>query len=274
MRRKISVLLLAAIFSMLLKASALAPKSPPQIYVDSEVVTLSVLPEVHDGTTYVPLRAMSEALGATVIIWDPLASTAQAESKGLTLSVTCGEQYIIANNRYIYMSGGCIIKENSIMVPIRLLALAFGAKVEWDGARNAIRLTSGKPIESGATFYDDTDVYWLSRIIYAEANGESFEGKIAVGNVVLNRVASGEFPNTVKGVIFDKKYGVQFTPAYSGAIYNTPTSECVIAAKLALEGTDIVGESLYFASVYAARSCWAARNRAFAAQIDNQVFFL
>ena len=48
------------------------------------------------------------------------------------------------------------------------------------------------------TSYSENDLYWLSRIIEAEASGESFNGKIAVGNCVLNRVKSSEFPNTIK----------------------------------------------------------------------------
>ena len=59
------------------------------------------------------------------------------------------------------------------------------------------------------TSYSENDLYWLSRIIEAEASGESFSGKIAVGNCVLNRVKSSEFPNTIYDVIFDKNHGVQ-----------------------------------------------------------------
>jgi N-acetylmuramoyl-L-alanine amidase len=52
----------------------------------------------------------------------------------------------------------------------------------------------GGAIESGDTWYDEEDLYWLSRIISAEARGESLEGQIAVGNVVLNRMKSDRWP--------------------------------------------------------------------------------
>jgi N-acetylmuramoyl-L-alanine amidase len=100
-------------------------------------------------------------------------------------------------------------------------------------------------IVSGDQYYDSDDVKWLSRIINAEAEAEPLEGKIAVGNVVLNRVASDEFPDTIYSVIFDKANGVQFSPTASGAIYNTPTDESVLAAKMCLDGP-VGGGSLSF----------------------------
>ena len=67
---------------------------------------------------------------------------------------------------------------------------------------------------------------WLSRILYAEANTEPLAGKIAVGNVIMNRVKSPEFPDTIYSVIFDRKYGVQFTPVANGSVYNNANEEC------------------------------------------------
>jgi N-acetylmuramoyl-L-alanine amidase len=86
----------------------------------------------------------------------------------------------------------------------------------------------------------------------------------------MNRVASPIFPDTVHEVIFDKQYGIQFTPAYSGAIYNTPSEECIIAAKIALDGGNTAGNSLYFAS---SKNCWAARARPFAMTIGGHYFY-
>jgi N-acetylmuramoyl-L-alanine amidase len=148
---------------------------------------------------------------------------------------------------------------------------AFDAAVEWDSAASSIIITKGSgAIIPSSVFYDETDLYWMSHIIYAEAGCESFAGKIAVGGVVMNRINSPEFPDTVYSVVFDKRYGVQFTPAYSGAIYNKPSEECVIAAKIALDGGSTAGESLYFA---ATTHCWAGRNRPYAMTIGNHNFY-
>ena len=83
----------------------------------------------------------------------------------------------------------------------------------------------------------------LARLIYAEARGESYKGKVAVGAVVLNRVRSSQFPNTLSGVIYQKN---AFESVTNGSIHNTPDSECLRAAKEAMNGWDPTGGCLYF----------------------------
>ena len=94
--------------------------------------------------------------------------------------------------------------------------------------------------------FSENDLYWLSRIIHAEARGESFDGKLAVGSVVLNRVKNKNYPSTVYGVIFDKKNGVQFSPILDGSIYNNPSRDSINAAKRCLEGYRTNKEILFF----------------------------
>ncbi len=83
----------------------------------------------------------------------------------------------------------------------------------------------------------------LARLIYAEARGESYKGKVAVAAVVLNRVRSASFPNTVSGVIYQKN---AFESVSNGQINNKPDSECLRAAKEAMNGWDPTGGCLYF----------------------------
>ena len=98
-------------------------------------------------------------------------------------------------------------------------------------------------------------------------------GQIAVGNVVLNRVASPEFPNTIWGVIFDRRYGVQFTPVANGTVYATPTESAVIAARLCLEGVTVSQRALYFLNPAKASSFWIVYNRPFAFRIGTHDFY-
>lgn len=120
----------------------------------------------------------------------------------------------------------------------------------------------------------ETDLYWLSRLVEAEAEGESYKGKIAVANCVLNRVASPDYPNTVKGVIFDTKYGVQYTPTANGRIYNTPSTDSINAAKDALSGVNVVGKSMFFYNPKKSTSNWIAANRKYYTTIGNHKFHL
>lgn len=98
------------------------------------------------------------------------------------------------------------------------------------------------------------DAYLLAQIINAEAKGEPYNGKVAVGNVVMNRVNSPNFPNSVEGVIFQKG---QFYPVTSGSINAKPSQESINAAKEVLNGKQIVGkQALYFYNPNTSTSDW------------------
>ncbi len=249
-----------------------SPDAPPReisFLIDGQPADQHIPSLLLNSTTYVSIRAFSMAMGAESVTYS--SGTAEILAPGLTVQAAIGDMYLVANGRYLYVPDTCILVDNSIMVPVRILCKAFDASVEWDGAAHSINITKGTgAITPGSEFYDDTDLYWMSRIIKAEAGGESLNGKIAVGGVVMNRIKSPEFPDTVYSVVFDRRYGVQFTPAYSGAIYNRPSEDCIIAAKIALDGGNTAGESLYFAST---TRCWAGRNRPYAMKIGNHNFY-
>lgn len=227
-----------------------------------------------DSITYVPLRKLSEAALDCDITWNDATKTATVKYGSVTVTARVGAKYIIANGRYFFTVGKIINLNGSLYVPVRPLARALGLEVEWNDKTRSVNLAySGSPLISGGSFYKSDEVYWLSRIIEAEAGGEPFEGKIAVGNVVLNRVASKQYPNTIYQVIFDFKHGIQFTPAYTGTIYNTPSSESVIAAKVCLDGYEIAPGVLFFFNPRIATSSWISKNRPYAMTIGNHDFY-
>ena len=82
----------------------------------------------------------------------------------------------------------------------------------------------------------------LAKLVYAEARGEPYKGQVAVAAVVLNRVRSSSFPNTISGVIYQRN---AFTCVNNGSINNTPDSSCIRAALDALNGWDPTGGCLY-----------------------------
>lgn len=91
---------------------------------------------------------------------------------------------------------------------------------------------------------DDIDL--LAALIYCEAGNQSAEGKVAVGQVVMNRVANADFADTIHDVIYE---GGQFTPAYTGwldQVIGSAPQDCYDAAVAALNGEGTVGDSLYF----------------------------
>ena len=106
---------------------------------------------------------------------------------------------------------------------------------------------------SGTNGYTSSDVYLLARCICGEARGECYEGQVAVGAVVLNRVKSPSFPNTISGVIYQKG---AFTAVDDGQINLTPNQTAVNAAKDAMNGWDPTYGCLYYYNPVTATSQW------------------
>lgn len=104
----------------------------------------------------------------------------------------------------------------------------------------------GEGDTNGNGSYTEAEVELLAALVYCEAGNQPYEGKLAVANVVLNRINSAQFPNTMKEVIYQSG---QFTPAFSGALAEALSSgvpdECVKAAKDAIAGNNNV-EGYYF----------------------------
>lgn len=121
--------------------------------------------------------------------------------------------------------------------------------------------------------YSYEDLYWLARIISAEARGEPFIGQLAVGTVVINRTRSDYYPDTIYKVIFDKVGGTQFTPASTGSVYREPTESSVIAAKLCLEGFSLDPNILFFFNSSIAAGSWITANREYTMTVGRHDFY-
>jgi N-acetylmuramoyl-L-alanine amidase len=242
------------------------------VYVDG----VDVGTAMHIGeSVYVPVADFCEAIGYPVTAaWDAEDSTAYFTGAGLELSVRAGDSWITANGRVLHTDR--IYNVNGTMVaPVRELAQCFGVSVSWSESDVAVYLDTSEmaPLVPAAAFYDEEDLYWLSHLIFAEAGNQPLEGMVGVGNVVLNRVQDPTCPDTVYDVIFDSRYGVQFSVTETGSIYLEPTEEAVQAAKMCLEGYNCVGDSLYFVNPEIGISSWFTATRTYVATIGDHVFF-
>ena len=114
----------------------------------------------------------------------------------------------------------------------------------------------------------------FSRLVNAEAGGEPLEGKLAVATVLINRVKSGKFPDTIKGVIYDDNWGVQFTPTLDGRINNPASSDSIKAVNMVLDGyRSFDANVLYFLNPDTAQSPWITKNKVFFKTIQNHDFY-
>ena len=228
-----------------------------------------------EGVTYVPMFAFADWLGNFTYSYTDNGATAIVEGENLIITAHEGDLFIIANGRYFYTGREVISFGGTTYVPILPMTKALNSKVTWSDSTGGFVVRNGdtRLLKTAAQVYREDHVFWLARIITAEAQGEPLKGKMAVGNVVLNRVNSPDYPNTIYSVIFDRRYGTQFSPVDNGTIYNTPTEESIIAAKMCLEGYTVSDSILYFVNPKLAPNSWAANNRPYAFTIGNHAFF-
>ena len=118
------------------------------------------------------------------------------------------------------------------------------------------------------TEQESNDLYLLAKCIHAEARGEPYVGKVAVGAVILNRVASPDFPNSIYGVIYQPW---AFTAVHDGQINLEPEAASYQAATDALNGWDPSYGSLYYYNPITASSSWIF-NRQTVVTIGKHVF--
>lgn len=128
--------------------------------------------------------------------------------------------------------------------------------------------TSGSSTSTSGSNYSDNDLNLLAKLIYGEARGESYTGQVAVGAVVLNRVKSSSFPNTISGVIYQKN---AFTAVSDGQINLAPDQTAKKAAKDALNGWDPTNGALYYYNPAIATSSWIFSRKTLTT-IGNHVF--
>jgi N-acetylmuramoyl-L-alanine amidase len=230
---------------------------------------------VKDATTFVGIRKFASAMYPNASVsYNYSTRTLTVKTDKLYLTARDGENYIVANGRYLYTESPVYMRYGVMYAPVLLMAKAFDAKFSWSNYSSSFYITRGSGgILSGDKFYRSDEVLWLSRIINAESGAEPLVGKIAVGNVILNRVRSSYFPNTIYGVIFDKKNGIQFSPISNGTIYNSPSNQSIIAAKICLEGYSVNNGVLYFVNASVVPNSWVVKNRPLYAKIGNHSFY-
>ena len=199
---------------------------------------------------------------------------------GLVLEAQVGRMYVVVNDRYLLNPRGILATEGRVYFPADLIEKIFNLRAEISAQKDKLELNlrEAELLPGGESYYEDTfgrdNLLWLSRLISAEASDQPFAGKIGVGNVVLNRVASDRFPDTIFDVIFDTKNGVQFAPVYDGRIYKDADEQSKIAARICLEGYRMVGDSLFFIAPTMADDSWLKESYVYVTSIGQHDFYM
>ena len=248
------------------------PEMDPKFLIDGQPVQADTNRMWVRSTLYVALAPTVRELDPDAqYSWDSKNKTATVTTDDLTLTAKVGNVYAVANGRYLYIQNKVKMEGDQVYIPLRILTRAFGAEQSYDDSTGIVHVKRGtSAILSGDQFYNKDKLFWLSRVIYAESGNQSLKGKMAVGNVIMNRVNSRKFPNTIVGVLAQKN---QFTTYQGGALANRkPNSSSVIAAKLVLDGA-VVAETrgaLYFDSRV---DSWSSRNRTFLCKLGGHNFY-
>jgi N-acetylmuramoyl-L-alanine amidase len=171
---------------------------------------------------------------------------------GIDFTGDSSMNYLTGNGRYFYAPQGWFVANDRLYLPYDLLCryLCLDAYVAEDYSSLSLSTLNAQIIPGGDDYYElnysNDDIFWMSQIIHAESWQQPMAGQIGVGNVVLNRVAAEQYPDTIFDVIFDMQGVVQFEPVTNGSVYSTPDEQSIIAAYLCMDGYNTVGDSLYF----------------------------
>lgn len=251
-----------------LPAAATEPEEPlaavPEIYVNED--RISDAAALYDGILYVNMTDVAAALrpesGSEWAV-----DRMRVYDEGLEFTAAPDDLYVIVNGRYLYVPSGVKMDDSGmILIPASTMALAMNAVLTRSEEDGSLSFTDSEIVflEPADSFYDPAEVDLLARVIYNESGNQCLKGQIAVGNVLLNRVASPLFPATLAEVIAQPG---QF-PNSTG---KTPDAESIIAAKLCLEGASVVPDAYWFN--VAGLSSWASQNKTLITTIEDHSFF-
>lgn len=222
------------------------------IMVDGKQAELGDTVRELDDRLFLPVVSLADTFGAKVD-WDQ-------DNEEVTIHTTEGNRIVLSNgvpvvyfneSRY-RMDVAPFIEDGRTYLPIRSLADLLRAAVKWNEDEQLVELIS-IPLEEDfipaifkneAEPFTEDDLMLLAKITQVESGYQSYEGQLAVANVILNRVKDSRFPDSIKEVIYS---GKQFPPAHNGLLDKSePNASVLRAAKDALNGKNNVEDAVYF----------------------------
>lgn len=281
--RAVKLLSLALILCLLVcGVPAFAEDAEPEVtdmrvYIDG---LLTCRGYARGGTALLPAEDICRFFHVELSVTrDDGAGKYKLSAPGLEAEIGDGKEYLLANQRYFYAPGGAVLIGGELYLPAEALTrlLGLGYTLTEDLRRMDIDSAGMQLARGSSTYYSDNfgtdDVFWLARIIHAEAANQPLAGQIGVGNVVFNRIASEVYPDSVYDVVFDREHNIQFEPVMNGTIYAEPDEQSVIAAYLCFEGYNTVGDCMYFLNPRLADDSWFRSSLSFYATIGDHDFY-
>lgn len=249
MKKIISILLFCIMVSNTSTVNATGMQIPITMYFNGGFVNNVVQPFNEQNTTYVSLRTFIELFNIKDIIWSNQEQSIFMNYDNRSIKLWINQDKVCINGHNYILSEKPVLVDGNTMVPLDFIVENLGCDISWDKLTSSLFIEK-KDINNEAAAgegYTPEDVLWLSRIVEVEGRGTSYDCRLAIANVVLNRVKSTSFPSTVHDVIFQKDIYTQFPPAHKdGFSESTPSQESLLVAKNALNGENNIGDCLYF----------------------------
>jgi len=240
-----TIMLLMAI--TLIFSSVTFAESAVTLNINDQVIENNNEVIYRDGTLYGQVASFAERFSVETV-WLDVAKLYVLKFEDKVISYGINTDKMRVGQKATIMPLSTRLENNRLYVPMQELEVQFNLESDWDATTFTYRLIS-KQIsldeeEITELSYSDEDILWLARIVDVETGDASVNKRIAVANVVLNRVKDERFPNTIYDVIFASG---QFPPAHKSGFNDlVPKEESVIAAKRALAGENNISTCLYF----------------------------
>ncbi|SFS57531.1 cell wall hydrolase [Paenibacillus sp. BC26] len=201
----------------------------PVVYFNGARYRMEALPFLADDRLYVPLRQLSELLHAE-LKWN--ADTDVIELKTVEPAEITDEFGLDQISEQFGVTKEELLKRNGLSGESKI------------AANKKIKVVVPSFFHKAAKPFTEADLMLLAKITMVEAGYESYEGQLALANVILNRVKDSKFPDSIRDVIYS---GRQFPPAHNGMLDKSqPHAGALRAAKDALNGKNNVKDAVYF----------------------------
>ena len=244
---------LIVIFIMIFSASSAFAEvdNDVSVRIDDALIKSNDNNYIVNDRVFVLARDVAESLGA-IVEWQQETKEVTIRLDNQIISFNIDSFTADVNDEIKVMDAMPFLKNERTYVPIRFLSENLGFSVQWDGINRIVDISSDENSVSRSDVnvqhsYTKEDLLWLSRIVQVETGGSTTDMKLAVANVVLNRVKSNIFPGNIHDVIFEIDVYIQFPPAHRESFSTLIPSELSIeTARRALEGENNISDCLYF----------------------------
>ncbi len=234
-----------------LPGTVFAEDIPVTMDVNGQEVEMDTLGFIENGRTMMPIRFLTQALGVADIEWDPDQNIALVHlAEDMLLTLVAGDNRALINEEEFLFSREIPVIDGRMFVPISEMKALLDFSIAYHARDVHISIEKEGFLLNPSMYAEPKDReewLWLARIVEVEARGLPMENKIAVANVVLNRVRDMRFPSTVFDVIFDVDVHQQFPPAHKvGFSEILPSDDSYRGAKAALYGVNNIDNCLFF----------------------------